>query len=83
MEQIPFFFSMNMVFIEALALKNKMLRICEDLKKKIVDSVFAMIIKKNSVLNKEISILLEQIGKISDSTQMVVQLEKQIDNIRH
>ncbi len=44
MEQIPFFFSMNMVFIEALSLKNKMLRICEDLKKKIVDSVFAMII---------------------------------------
>ncbi len=81
-EQVPFFVRMNMIEINGLEVKQKLLDTCVALEESLVRAIHKLVVKKIQELSKEIGDLFQGVQNKADSVEKLVEIERNIEKIR-
>jgi dynein heavy chain len=74
-DNIPFFVRMNMILIDGVDIKRLYLRICNDILRKLQQSILTnIIVVRNDKIQEMIKVITEEIKEKAENTEKLVQI---------
>ncbi len=81
-QMVPFYVRMNMIEVNGLEVKSKLLETCEKLEETLVKAIDRLVLKKIGDLSKDIQDLLQGVTIKAESAEKLVEIERNIEKIR-
>ena len=79
---MPFYVRMNMIEVNGLEVKQKLLETCESLEENLVRAIHKFVIKRITDLSKEIGDLFQGVQSKAETAEKLVEIERNIEKIR-
>lgn len=79
---MPFYVRMNLIEVNGLEVKQKLLETCESLEENLVRAIHKFVLKRISDLSKEIGDLFQGVQSKAETAEKLVEIERNIEKIR-